>query len=112
MPRDGAIKFRDLIGKLSVLRIECEKCGRSCRSSKLQPCIHDDRAAALNCDPTQVGPDWRSDVRGFHMCDGGTSLKTSAPICCVLLQNTQSGCRCFRDDGLRLIEHVRSAADL
>jgi hypothetical protein len=26
-PRDGAIKFRDLIGKLSVLRIECEKCG-------------------------------------------------------------------------------------
>jgi hypothetical protein len=46
------------------------------------------------------------------MCDGGTSLKTSAPICCVLLQNTQSGCRCFRDDGLRLIEHVRSAADL
>jgi hypothetical protein len=29
MPRDGAIKFHDLIGKLSVLRIECEKCGRS-----------------------------------------------------------------------------------
>jgi hypothetical protein len=29
MPRDGAIIFRDLIGKLTVLRIECEKCGRS-----------------------------------------------------------------------------------
>jgi hypothetical protein len=29
MPRDSAIKFRDLIGKLSVLRIECEKCARS-----------------------------------------------------------------------------------
>jgi hypothetical protein len=29
MPRDGAIIFRDLIGKLAVLRIECPKRGRS-----------------------------------------------------------------------------------
>jgi hypothetical protein len=28
-PRDGAIIFRDLIGKLAVLGIECGKCGRS-----------------------------------------------------------------------------------
>jgi hypothetical protein len=28
MPRDGAIIFRDLVGKLGVLRIECDKCGR------------------------------------------------------------------------------------
>jgi hypothetical protein len=28
MPRDGAIIFGDLIGKLDVLRIECAKCGR------------------------------------------------------------------------------------
>jgi hypothetical protein len=28
MPRDGAIIFSDLIGKLGVLRIECAKCGR------------------------------------------------------------------------------------
>jgi hypothetical protein len=28
MPRDGAIIFNDLIGKLEVLRIECQKCGR------------------------------------------------------------------------------------
>jgi hypothetical protein len=29
MPRDGAIIFRDLVGKLGVLRIECgEGCGR------------------------------------------------------------------------------------
>jgi hypothetical protein len=28
-PRDGAIIFRDLVGKLTVLRVECEKCGRS-----------------------------------------------------------------------------------
>jgi transcription elongation factor Elf1 len=29
MPREGAIIFRGLVGKLTVLRIECEKCGRS-----------------------------------------------------------------------------------
>ena len=28
MPREGAIIFRDLIGKLEVLDIECDKCGR------------------------------------------------------------------------------------
>ena len=31
MPRDGAIIFGDLIGKLDMLRIECPKCGRSAR---------------------------------------------------------------------------------
>jgi len=31
MPRDGAIIFGDLIGKLDVLPIECPKCGRSGR---------------------------------------------------------------------------------
>ena len=28
MPRDGAIIFRDLVGKLDVLRLECDKCER------------------------------------------------------------------------------------
>ena len=28
MPRDGAIIFSDLIGKLDLLRVSCEKCGR------------------------------------------------------------------------------------
>ena len=28
MPRDGAILFGDLIGKLDVLRVSCDKCGR------------------------------------------------------------------------------------
>ena len=28
MPRDGAIIFGDLVGKLDVLRVSCEKCGR------------------------------------------------------------------------------------
>ena len=27
MPRDGAIIFSDLIGKLDVLRVFCQKCG-------------------------------------------------------------------------------------
>ena len=33
MPRDGAIIFSDLIGKLDVLRVSCEKCGREGRYS-------------------------------------------------------------------------------
>ena len=28
MPRDGAIIFSDLIGKLDLLRVACDKCGR------------------------------------------------------------------------------------
>jgi hypothetical protein len=31
MPRDGAIIFSDLIGKLDMLRVECPKCGRGGR---------------------------------------------------------------------------------
>ncbi len=31
MPRDGAIIFGDLVGKLDVLRIQYSKCGRSGR---------------------------------------------------------------------------------
>ena len=28
MPRDGATIFSDLIGRLDMLRVSCEKCGR------------------------------------------------------------------------------------
>jgi len=28
MPRDGAIIFRDIVGRLDVLNVECDKCGR------------------------------------------------------------------------------------
>jgi hypothetical protein len=28
MPREGAIIFGDLVGKLEILRVECDKCGR------------------------------------------------------------------------------------
>jgi hypothetical protein len=31
MPRDGAIIFGDLIGKLDVLRVTCDKCARAGR---------------------------------------------------------------------------------
>jgi hypothetical protein len=31
MPRDGAIIFADLIGKLDALVVACDKCGRSGR---------------------------------------------------------------------------------
>jgi hypothetical protein len=31
MPRDGVIIFGDLSGKLDVLAVECDKCGRSGR---------------------------------------------------------------------------------
>ena len=29
MPRDGAIIFRDIVGKLAISRISCDKCSRS-----------------------------------------------------------------------------------
>jgi hypothetical protein len=29
MPREGAIIFRDLVGKLAVLNVAVDKCGRS-----------------------------------------------------------------------------------
>ena len=31
MPRDGATIFGDLIGKLDILRVSCDKCGRNGR---------------------------------------------------------------------------------
>jgi hypothetical protein len=31
MPRDGAIIFRDIVGKLDVITVECDKCGRAIR---------------------------------------------------------------------------------
>ena len=31
MPRDGAIIFCDLVGKLDVLNVACDKCGRAGR---------------------------------------------------------------------------------
>jgi hypothetical protein len=31
MPRDGTIIFRNLVGKLGALRIECPKCGQAGR---------------------------------------------------------------------------------
>jgi hypothetical protein len=41
MPRDGAIIFRDLVGKLGVLNVECDKCGRRGRPRKMARNEHD-----------------------------------------------------------------------
>ena len=40
MPRDGAIIFRDLIGKLGSLRVTCGKCNRA-GSYRVANLIHD-----------------------------------------------------------------------
>jgi hypothetical protein len=37
MSREGAIIFRDLIGKLDVLHVECDKCGKNDRGRTTQP---------------------------------------------------------------------------
>ena len=34
MPREGAIIFRDLVGKLEVLNIECDKCDKCGRKGR------------------------------------------------------------------------------
>ena len=40
MPRDGAIIFSDLVGKLDVLRVTYEKCGRDgVRIERLAPLL-------------------------------------------------------------------------
>ena len=33
MPRDGAIIFSDLIGKLELIRVACDKCGRGAHAA-------------------------------------------------------------------------------
>ncbi len=56
MPRDGAVIFSDLIGKLDVLRIECPKCGRSGRY-RLADVItrygRDEKLIAFSADATE-----------------------------------------------------------
>jgi hypothetical protein len=37
MPRDDSLTPRDLVEKLDVLRVECDKCGRSGRYRVLRP---------------------------------------------------------------------------
>jgi hypothetical protein len=41
VPRDGAIVFGDLIGKLDMLRVSCDECGRdgSYGLAKLIDCV-------------------------------------------------------------------------
>jgi hypothetical protein len=55
MPRDGAIIFGDLIGKLDVLRIECPKCGRAGQYRLADLIMHADVTA--NCTRKQARSD-------------------------------------------------------
>ena len=41
MPRDGAIIFRDIVGKLAALRIICDKCRRSGQYRVDRPTMRD-----------------------------------------------------------------------
>jgi hypothetical protein len=57
MPRGGATIFSDLIGKLDVLRVHCEKCGRAGRYW-LQRLIDErgaDRSIGSASSPLTVG---------------------------------------------------------
>ena len=56
MPRDGAIIFSDLIGKLDILRVACAKCGRD-GSSRLNGLIEKRGRDALgNCTDARICP--------------------------------------------------------
>jgi len=50
MPRDGAIIFADLIGKLDLLRIACDKCGRDGCYGLYRLIERRGRNAASECD--------------------------------------------------------------
>jgi hypothetical protein len=54
MPRDGAITFGDLAGKLDVLAVACEKCGRAGRYAMRRLVKERGRDAKLI--------DWRDEV--------------------------------------------------
>jgi hypothetical protein len=56
MPRDGAIIFSDLIGKLDVLRVTCEKCGRDGRYRLCRLLDERGREGRL--------PDWLNEIAG------------------------------------------------
>jgi hypothetical protein len=67
MPRDGAITFNDLHGKLSALRVVCEKCGRVGRYN-VGPLIdqrgHDGKVVDLLAEITADCP--RRAARNFN----------------------------------------------
>jgi hypothetical protein len=71
MPKDGAIIFGDLIGKLDLLRIECPKCGRSGR------CRLADLLMRYGRNEKLFAPTARASSRGARMIRAGRSV----PIC-------------------------------
>jgi hypothetical protein len=55
MSRDGAINFADLIGKLDLLRVACDKCGRDgCYGlNRLSPDLEDRARGGRNNQPCE-----------------------------------------------------------
>jgi hypothetical protein len=52
MPRDGAIIFSDLVGKLDVLRVACEKCDAAARADETIhpiPALQYERSIGAKC---------------------------------------------------------------
>ncbi len=58
MPRDGAIIFGDLLGKLEVLRVACEKCDRAGRYRVDRLIERRDRAAKVIDWKEEITADW------------------------------------------------------
>ena len=79
MPRDGAITFRDSVGKLAVLRITCDKCGRSgqYRLDRLIMCYGID--AKLFHQKAKGRPEGQPS-RVVHVVPPRRSTKPAAPI--------------------------------
>ena len=76
MPRDGSLTPRDLVEKLDVLRVECDKCGRSGRyrviklaeqlgwDGKLTDCLQTNEGLPAQAKPGPLRP-LRRAVPGF-----------------------------------------------
>ena len=75
MSRDGAITFRDIVGKLAVLRITCDKCGRSgqYREDRLIMCYSID---AKLFDRSEITADIRASTRTILMTYAVRAVRT------------------------------------
>jgi hypothetical protein len=72
MPRDGGIIFADLIGKLDVLRVTCNKCGRDGGLARLMISGARYKAidwlAELTALSEEASPQWAIDAAALPKC--------------------------------------------
>jgi hypothetical protein len=88
MPRDGAIIFSDLIGKLEVLQVACEKCERDGRyilarlirnrgrDAKLIEWLDELTAECPKKIALNMNDPWVRDAGVWRECCNGTSHET------------------------------------